>query len=210
MAIALIVCLVAWILHLQVLRRNYADQLLLARSKQELVDAERKVENVDYGDRSLDLTSLWTLTHKRLDYYHEIATTQARTSFRNAQFAMSIGFGALALCLLISLLARGVASSIVTAVLGAAGATLGGYVARTFLRSQESAAAHLRAYFLQPLEFSRYLVVERLLDTLPDRAKTKGILTLVNGIAGIDADTTEPSPDEASPTTESKPPELST
>ena len=36
-------------------------------------------------------------------------------------------------------------------------------MSRTFLRTQEGSAAHLRAYFEQPLEFSKYLAAERLL-----------------------------------------------
>jgi hypothetical protein len=47
--------------------------------------------------------------------------------------------------------------------LGAVAAAFAGYIGRTFVRSQESAASHLRAYFDQPLEFSRYLAAERLL-----------------------------------------------
>ena len=42
-------------------------------------------------------------------------------------------------------------------------AAFAGYIGRTFVRSQESAASKLHAYFDQPLEFSRYLAAERLL-----------------------------------------------
>lgn len=35
--------------------------------------------------------------------------------------------------------------------LGAASAALAGYVSRTFVKSQDAAAGHLRAYFEQPL-----------------------------------------------------------
>jgi len=35
-----------------------------------------------------------------------------------------------------------------------------------FVRSQETAAKHLRSYFDQPTEFSRYLAAERLLNDI--------------------------------------------
>ncbi|MEV7111131.1 hypothetical protein [Streptomyces anulatus] len=52
--------------------------------------------------------------------------------------------------------------AIVAGGLGAVSAALAGYVAKTFVRSQEAAATHLRSYFDQPLELSRYLAAERL------------------------------------------------
>ncbi|WP_225642462.1 hypothetical protein [Streptomyces werraensis] len=39
-------------------------------------------------------------------------------------------------------------------------------MSKTFVKSQETAAEHLKAYFDQPLEFSRYLAAERLLADL--------------------------------------------
>jgi hypothetical protein len=48
---------------------------------------------------------------------------------------------------------------------GGAAAALAGYIGRTFIRSQETAARYLRAYFDQPLAFSRYLAAERLLSS---------------------------------------------
>jgi hypothetical protein len=47
--------------------------------------------------------------------------------------------------------------------LGAVGAAFAAYIGKTFIRSRESAASHLRAYFDQRLELSRYLAAERLL-----------------------------------------------
>jgi len=55
------------------------------------------------------------------------------------------------------------AGAITAGGLGAVAAAFAGYIGRTFVRSQDSAASHLRAYFDQPLEFSRYLGAERLL-----------------------------------------------
>ncbi|WP_406314721.1 hypothetical protein OHA77_40240 [Streptosporangium sp. NBC_01639] len=106
------------------------------------------------------------MTHKRPDYYHQIATSQARQSFRNAQIAMTVGFVLLVVFAVLALRATTPTASIVTGALGAAAAAFAAYIGRTFARSQESAASHLRAYFDQPLEFSRYLAAERLLAAM--------------------------------------------
>lgn len=112
--------------------------------------------------RLLGLPELWEATHARLDLYHQIATGQAKTSFRNAQIAMGAGFLLLILFAGIALWASTTAVAIVAGGLGAVSAALAGYVAKTFIRSQEAAATHLRSYFDQPLELSRYLAAERL------------------------------------------------
>ncbi|MEU9447016.1 hypothetical protein AB0D42_40700 [Streptomyces sp. NPDC048304] len=110
----------------------------------------------------LTLPELWAVTHRRLDLYHEIALGQAARSFRNAQVAMVIGFLLLGGFVVVALHASTTAGSVVAGGLGAVAAALAGYVSRTFIRSQEAAAGHLRAYFHQPLESSRYLAAERL------------------------------------------------
>ncbi|MEV8404284.1 ATP-binding protein [Streptomyces niveus] len=111
----------------------------------------------------LTLSALWAVTHRRLDHYHSIALGQAAKSFRNAQIAMAIGFVLLVGFAIVGLLASTTAGAVVAGALGAVSAALAGYVSRTFVKSQETAAGHLRAYFDQPLEFSRYLAAERLI-----------------------------------------------
>ncbi|WP_445283563.1 hypothetical protein [Streptomyces sp. DSM 118148] len=116
----------------------------------------------DLSGTRLTLPELWAVTHRRLDLYHEIALGQAARSFRNAQVAMVLGFLLLAVFVAVALRSSTTAGSVVAGALGAVAAALAGYVSRTFIRSQEAAAGHLRAYFDQPLEFSRYLAAERL------------------------------------------------
>ncbi|GAA2507983.1 hypothetical protein GCM10010406_50710 [Streptomyces thermolineatus] len=126
----------------------------------------------------LALPELWKVTHGRLDMYHGIATRQANHSFRNAQFAMLTGFVLLVVFVVIALNASTTAGAVVAGGLGAVAAALAGYVSHTFVRSQESAAAHLRSYFDQPLEFARYLAAERLIqDSELDSAQRAEVLT---------------------------------
>jgi Flp pilus assembly protein TadB len=119
----------------------------------------------------LDLAALWKVTQQRLDYYHEIATQQARQSFRNAQVAMALGLLILITSAIFVVAAKNTAASIVSGAIGISGATLASYIGRTFIRAQETTASHLRSYFSQPLQFSRYLAAERLLDSVDGEAK---------------------------------------
>jgi len=78
--------------------------------------------------------------------------------------------------------------------MSAAAAGLAGYIGRTFVRSQESAAAHLRAYFDQPLQFARYLAVERLLanfETLTDQQRADMVAQLAASIVTPDGSVTQ-------------------
>ncbi|WNZ09842.1 ATP-binding protein [Streptomyces sp. 11x1] len=117
----------------------------------------------DEEQARLTLSALWTVTHRRLDHYHGIALEQAAKSFRNAQIAMTVGFILLVAFAAVAFFASTTAGAVVAGALGAVSAALAGYVSRTFVKSQETAAEHLRAYFDQPLEFSRYLAAERLI-----------------------------------------------
>ncbi|TDB83364.1 hypothetical protein E1264_28635 [Actinomadura sp. KC216] len=139
-----------------------ADRATADQARQNLQEAEHQLAAAD----QLALPALWEVTQKRLDYYHQIATGQARTSFRNAQAAMVIGFVLLAVFASLAAAADSTAAAAVTGALGAVAAALAGFISRTFVRSQETSASHLRSYFDQPLEFSRYLAAERLLGSV--------------------------------------------
>ncbi len=187
-----------------------------AESRARVREAERGLEEALRGSASgdtaandneqarLTLPELWAVTHRRLDHYHGIALGQAKQSFRNAQIAMGLGFTLLIASVVIALNAATAAGSLVAGGLGAVSAGLAGYVSRTFIRSQEAAAVHLRAYFDQPLAFSRYLAAERLMaDAGMSEEKHAEILSalvqaMVIGTAGpVPASTTEGQPPTA-------------
>lgn len=143
----------------------------------------REAEPEDSSQR-LKLEQLWVTTSNRLDLYHQIATRQAEQSFRHAQIAMAIGFVTIVVAASVAAFAaKTTAGSIVSGVLGATGAAMAAYIGQTFVRSREIAAAHLQSYFLQPLEFSRYLAAERLIDTLEPSAKPAAVDHLAQAIA---------------------------
>ncbi|MEU6513673.1 hypothetical protein [Streptomyces sp. NPDC046978] len=148
------------------------------------VDEEPEVDELP-ASRDLTLSRLWAVTNARLDLYHEIATRQARQSFRNAQAAMVIGFLLLAAFVTVAFKASTTTGAVVAGGLGAVSAALSGYVSRTFVKSQETAAGHLKAYFDQPLEFARYLTAERLITEsgLTEEQRQEAVLALVKGLA---------------------------
>lgn len=143
------------------LRDSRADRIRTEQAQRRLRQAEDQLATAD----ELTLPALWAVTQKRLNAYHEIATGQARTSFRNAQGAMVAGFLLLGVFAILAANTRSTTAGVVTGALGAVAAALAGYISRTFVRSQETSAGHLRSYFDQPLEFSRYLAAERLLNS---------------------------------------------
>lgn len=153
-----------------------AARVRLRQAEQQLAELLQQGQ----ADR-LALPVLWDITQKRLELYHTIATRQARRSFLTAQLAIVAGFLLLITFAALATQVHTTASAITTAALGAVSAALAGYISRTFIRSQESAATHLRAYFDQPLEFSKYLAAERLLasasNTDLDGANRAAILT---------------------------------
>lgn len=77
--------------------------------------------------------------------------------------------------------------------LGAVSAALAGLTSRTLVKAQEAAAAHLRAYFDQSLEFSRYLAAERIIAdaglTQEQRAQvvTSLVHSMVSGPGAVPA-----------------------
>ncbi|MEV7240863.1 hypothetical protein AB0N92_06330 [Streptomyces sp. NPDC093248] len=148
----------------------------------ELMHADVPLPPLPSRRTPLGLPELWKLTHSRLDHYHETVLGQARRSFRSAQLAMWIGFLLLGGFVWVAVKASTTAGSVVAGGLGAVSAALAGYVSRTFVKSQEAAASHLRAYFDQPLMFSRFLAAERLLQdgglAEEKRAEVLGALVL--------------------------------
>lgn len=135
------------------------------------------------ADGPLELEKLWFATQQRLDYYHQIATFQAETSFRNAQVAMVAGFVLVVTTLIVAMLARSTVGGVVAGALGGVGATMATFIGRTFVRAHETASSHLRSYFVQPLEISRVLAAVHILDGVPLDQRHSALATIAECIA---------------------------
>ena len=66
------------------LQREHAERWRVAQARRRLDRAEEAADKRG----PLDLTVLWALTQRRLDYYHALATSQAERSFHQAQRAV--------------------------------------------------------------------------------------------------------------------------
>lgn len=154
--------------------RRYEDRLLL----RELHAEEGKLAD-NSEDGQLDLPGLWAATQKRIDVYHGIATSQAQRSFRVAQIAAIAGFGAVLLLGVLATFATNGTAAIAAAVVGVAGAAMSGYIGATFMKAQAESSKQLRQFFLQPVEFSRMLGAERLINTLPIEQRSAAVQDVV-------------------------------
>lgn len=169
-------------LYRRAIAQEFDDRILLTTAREELQEAEQEAA-AEAIDGQADFVALWSVTQKRLDYYHKIATTQAEKSFLYARGAAVAGFGVLVLSAAVAGFAPTTSASVAAGAVGVAASALGGYIGKTFMKSQQTASAQLRAYFLQPLEVSKYLTAERLLNSLEGHERAAATAMLISAIA---------------------------
>lgn len=100
------------------------------------------------------------------------------------QIAAGAGFFVIIIAAFIAGFSRSTAAAIASGITGVAGGGLGAYIGSTFMKSQDTASAQLRAYFSQPLEFSKYLAAERLLNFIDKGDRTAAVNTMITSIMG--------------------------
>lgn len=167
-------------------RRTFAGRWI---DRQRLGQQAEKVRLADQGvhnEASPEFAALWRATQARLDYYHQIATSQSQRSFKYGQMAAVAGFAVVVMSAVAAALSSSTGAAIAAAITGVAGGGLGGYIGATFMRSQESATLQLRAYFDQPLELSRMLAAERLLDDLDEAHRQESRQEIIRAILAAD------------------------
>lgn len=133
-------------------------------------------------EEDLKLAKLWAVTQKRIDFYHDIAIKQSKSSFIGAQLSMYIGFAALLALGAFAVTAQNTAAAITAGGLGVASTALSGFVAATFIKSHSEASAQLREFFLQPVEFSRMLGVERLVESLDTDNRSEAVHQIIRSM----------------------------
>lgn len=143
--------------------------------------AEREVAD-STEEEDLKLAKLWAVTQKRIDFYHDIAIKQSKRSFIGAQVAMYVGFFALLALGGIAVTAQNPTAAITAGGLGVASTALSGFVAATFIKAHSEASAQLRDFFLQPVEFSRMLGVERLVESLDANHRSEAVQQIIRSM----------------------------
>ncbi|MCK2023176.1 hypothetical protein KZC52_09595 [Microbacterium sp. kSW2-24] len=178
-----------WILWDRQRRRRYFRLKQDFGIADELQERERNL--ADSGE-PLSLAALWSVTQERIEYYHRIVTTQSEVSFKNGAVTSYVGFGLLLVLAIIgALTARDAATSITLGSLGAVGAALAGYLGATFMKIQAESSAQLRQFFSQPVEFSKLLGVERLIESLPPEERAASVQLVVRAMMRENQSTSE-------------------
>lgn len=125
-------------------------------------------------------TALWAATRNRIDTYHSLALAQAQRSFLGTQIATYAGFAIVVGLGIAAAAAPTFAGSVTAATVGVIGGGLSTYVASTFMKSQAQATDQLRQFFNQPMEFTRLLSIERLLEDLSEADKSAAVLRIID------------------------------
>jgi hypothetical protein len=170
------------------LQREHAERWQVAETRRLL---ERAEETADKRG-PLDLTALWALTQRRLDYYHALATFQAERSFHHARQAVFLGFAVLVIAVAVVASTGSMVITIAAAFIGVIGAALAAFLGRSFLRAHESTTERLQLYFSQPFAFSRQLSAERLLILLESEDRAAAVRDLIRAIMDVPLDPVEP------------------
>jgi len=140
-------------------------------------------EAIDELSATSRLTDLMKANRRQMSAYDVIARYQAQSSYRNNQIAMAIGLAILITGAAVAITVQDDTAKIVTASLTAIGATVSGYISKTFLQTYNTTLRQLNYYFEQPLISSYILTAQRLADSVP-KGSPEMYAQLVNGIIG--------------------------
>lgn len=161
----------------RIYRDKFEDRQTESRAERLQTDEEKAASKSTDG--SLALADLWKVNQEQLRYYHDIATKQSQRSFRNGQVAAYAGFATLIAVAFVAATAQNGTAAIAASVIGVAGAGLSGFIGATFMRSQSEASKQLQQFFSQPVEVSRMLGAERLIESLPSDARTGAVREVI-------------------------------
>jgi hypothetical protein len=134
---------------------------LEAEAKAEL---KRAIESIKGTD---DLPGLMLANKTQMDAYDALLRSRGESSHRASLVAMAAGLSVVAAGLLIAVLSEDSATKYSVAVMAAVGMATGGYIARTFIRVQQSSQDQMQCYFRQPLVQSYLLAAERIISLMP-------------------------------------------
>lgn len=158
-------------------RKEFEDRLRLGMSNK--LGNEEKALAESAVDGRLDLPGLWAVNQERIEYYHRIALAQAENSYKMGQLAGLAGFIAVVALGVLAAFADNGTASIAAAAVGVAGAAMSGYIGVTFMKIQAESSAQFRQFFQQPVEFSRLLGAERLVETLEPEHRSDAVKQIV-------------------------------
>lgn len=150
------------------------------RIEKESVQQREKELAERAGEGSINFAALWAANQQRIDYYHNLALDQSKHSFRSGQVATFVGFGLIIALAVAAGFAKSTPAAIASGIIGLTGTALTAYIGSTFLRSQTQALDQIKLFFAEPVEFSRMLGIERIVETLPSEDRARAIQRMVD------------------------------
>ena len=162
-------------------RRYFREGQIFGESSA-LRQEEKAIAENTVGE--LELSALWVVTQRRIDFYHRIATTQAENSFRLGQIASIAGFSVVIALGVFASFSASSTGAIAASVVGVAGAAMTAFIGATFMKAQAEASAQLKQFFYQPVEFARLLGAERLIATLPEVERSQAVQGVIRTMMG--------------------------
>ncbi|WP_163511375.1 hypothetical protein [Fodinicola acaciae] len=141
-----------------------------------------------------DLPARIERSRQQLDHYHDIATHQARASFRSSQTAMGVCFGWMLAWFSAGLIVTDTETRTVLLAMGSVGGTLGFFVHRTYLSVFSQALSQLNHYAAQAADAKRLLDAERLIDRMTATDRGAAYLELFRKLIDQAANVSVPEP----------------
>ncbi|MBJ6644868.1 hypothetical protein [Streptomyces sp. BSE7-9] len=108
--------------------------------------------------------------------YHQIVTKQADHSFRAGQAAAAAGLVVIGVCLWVGLNQPGADVKWFSGAISAVGATVSGFINRTYMRMYEKSIQQLSQYFDQPVVTGYYLTAERMAKSFQSSEDSRNLI----------------------------------
>jgi hypothetical protein len=143
------------------------------------VEAEKASEDVASAG---DLVGLIRANARQMKAYDVLARGQARSSYRMAQIAMTLGMLVLVGGAVASIAVPDMTARITVATLSGLGGALSTFISRTFLRTYRMALTQLNYYFEQPLVTSYILASERVVESVSETRRDDLFSSIVTQI----------------------------
>ena len=139
-----------------VFHNGWQERQLATRARADVDDALSALQ------AEMSLANLWGVNRKQMNAYHVITQAQARDSYFYSKAASITGLLVLIAGAGVAIGVKDVTTKILAGAIASIGATLAGYIGKTFLNIYRNALAQFNWYFEHPLVNSYFLTAERL------------------------------------------------
>lgn len=143
------------------------------------VEAEKASEDVA---NAADLVGLIRANSRQMKAYDVLARGQARSSYRMAQIAMTLGMLVLVGGAVATIAVPDMTARITVATLSGLGGAFSTFISRTFLKTYRMALTQLNYYFEQPLVTSYILASERVVENVSETKRDDLFSSIVTQI----------------------------